>query len=137
MSAHLTLAPSPPDARADAAVPLALELVDAVRRWKPREVQAIIDRADTDALLVVLAAMVDDERTLGELFAWMPPQHQPRRARQRRQLKPCGTHAAYNRHKDRGEPIDPLCEAEEIRYQARRAVARRAARDAVREDVAS
>lgn len=34
-----------------------------------------------------------------------------------RQLKPCGTHAAFVRHKDRGEPIDAACEQAERDYQ--------------------
>lgn len=33
---------------------------------------------------------------------------------------PCGTHAAYNRHRAAGEPTDPACDAGERAYQAAR-----------------
>ncbi|MFC5744783.1 hypothetical protein [Actinomadura rugatobispora] len=36
----------------------------------------------------------------------------------KRQLQPCGTHAAYVRHKYRGEPIDDACEAAHRAYCA-------------------
>lgn len=125
----LTFAPSLPAERADQAVPLALELVDAVRSGRRGEVQCVIDRADVPALLVVLAAMVDDSRPVSELLGWVrEPSRRPARQRRRQPLKPCGTHAAYVRHVDRGEPIDPLCEAEERRYQRERTRARRAER---------
>jgi hypothetical protein len=52
------------------------------------------------------------------------PRPRPRLVRPtRRVLKPCGTHAAFNRHKQRGEPIDPTCDAAERRYHAERYVA--------------
>lgn len=122
--------PSAPADRAEQAVPLALELVDAVRCWRPSDVESVLDRADKDALLVVLAAMVDDTRTVGDVLGWLTGQPEPTTPRgpyARRVLKPCGTHAAYNRHVDRGEPVDPLCEQAERRYQRLRMRDRRAA----------
>lgn len=56
-----------------------------------------------------------------------PRPSKPRRRRRRRpfiprvpldQLKPCGTHAAYNRHKARGEQIDDVCRSAERTYQS-------------------
>lgn len=137
VSALFTFTPSPPGDRAEQAIPLALELVDAVRRFRPVEVRSVLDRADLDALVVVLAAMVDDDSTVSELLGWLDGRPRPRTVTARhRTLKECGTHAAYNRHKDRGEPIDPRCEAEERRYQERRHRARRAAQQAERDDAA-
>lgn len=34
-------------------------------------------------------------------------------------LQPCGTYAAYRRHKRRGEPVDEACEAGRRRYATR------------------
>lgn len=122
----LSFDPSAPDDRAEQALPLALELIDAVRCGRRDEVQCVLDRADTPALLVVLAAMVDDTRPLSDLLAWVQEPPRPRARRRRRVLKPCGTHAAYVRHVSRGEPVDPLCLAEERRYQRERVRGRRA-----------
>ena len=91
------------------------------------------------ALLIVQAAMIPDDVDVGTLLAWVtwdeygrplpgaspaarreralaaPPQA-PRRWREE-ELKPCGSHAAFNRHKIRGELIDDECAAGEKSYQ--------------------
>jgi hypothetical protein len=36
-------------------------------------------------------------------------------------IQPCGTHAAFNRHKKRGEPIDDNCRQAEREYQSAKA----------------
>ena len=36
-----------------------------------------------------------------------------------RPLKPCGTRAAYQRHKESGEPVDEACRAANRTYQAK------------------
>lgn len=131
MTTTFTLAPSEPGDRIDQALPLALELVDAVRRADRLDVRCVLDRADTPALLVVLAAMVNDDRPVSDLLGWVPNDNvRPlRTARQRRArlLRPCGTHAAFIRHKERGEPIDAACLTEERRYQRdRKRIARSA-----------
>lgn len=41
-------------------------------------------------------------------------------AQPRGELEPCGTHAAYNRHKARHEPLDDACIRGERAYQAAR-----------------
>jgi hypothetical protein len=60
-----------PTARAAGAVPVALELVDAVRRWDRRDVEHVLKTADLTAVAVVLAAMVDDGRTVEEMLGWV------------------------------------------------------------------
>lgn len=109
--------------RFDCALPIALELVDAVHRQKARDVARLLDLADKDAVLVALAGMVDEDRPLSDLLGWVPTPGRRRRG----QLATCGSHAAFNRHIARGEPVDPLCEAGERRYQRERARRRRAA----------
>ncbi|MEC3995065.1 WhiB family transcriptional regulator [Actinacidiphila sp. DG2A-62] len=48
--------------------------------------------------------------------------------RMERQVKPCGTQAAYDRHIKRGEPVDDECrEANRLRQAARRAAKKAAA----------
>ncbi|MEU4570797.1 hypothetical protein [Micromonospora sp. NPDC023956] len=39
---------------------------------------------------------------------------------QKKQLKPCGTYAAWQRHQYHGEPVDPACEAAAETYKASR-----------------
>lgn len=114
-----TLAPSSGADRAEQALPLALELIDAVRRKDRTDIQACIDSADLPALTVILAALVDDSRPVRELLAWVetPPRRQPG---ERRNLRPCGTHAAYERHRNRGEEPCALCRRSEREYQRNR-----------------
>lgn len=57
----------------DQCLPIVLALVTAVRDEGPEGVQAIYDRVPADGMptmLVLLAAMVDDQRTPEELLAW-------------------------------------------------------------------
>lgn len=44
----------------------------------------------------------------------------PKVVREPGKLMPCGTHAAHQRHKMRGEPIDPDCLMAERKYQRER-----------------
>lgn len=55
-------------------IPVAAELAATVRDYGPDDVAAVLTRVDPEALpalAVVLAAMVDVERTPRELLAWM------------------------------------------------------------------
>lgn len=88
---------------------------------------ATLGAGERDALLVVLAAMVPDDTAPGDLLSWITwdeygrplpsPSHAkgggvalpPRRRPGRAAVQPCGTYAAYSRHKDRGELIDGEC----------------------------
>ena len=93
-------------------------------------------------------AMVDDTKTPRELLDWLHPKKykqamsqrvwamaQPPKPRPKmpprvygpRALMPCGTHAAYARHKTRGEAVCGPCGVEEKRYQRDRKRVERAA----------
>ena len=54
----------------------------------------------------------------------------PRQHTGGRKLSPCGTRGAYDRHKRRGEPIDPECQAGHEERLKERSAAKRAALDA-------
>lgn len=122
---------STPTERAEQNLPVALELVQAVRAGDPVQVQSVFDRADADALCLVLAGLLDDSRTTRSLLRavarLMTALDGPRLVRPIRELRPCGTHAAFVRHTTRGEPIDPLCRDAERDYQRRRPRDRRVA----------
>jgi len=122
-------------------VPLAAELACLVRDegraaiarfLRPLGGDRIPERAR--ALLVVLAAMVDIDRSPEDLLAWVdfgpsarlpfdpsvPPGGRPAGSG-------CGTYAAYARHKARNEPVDPACQDAARAYWAGRKRAQRAA----------
>ena len=120
------------EVRVDVSLPTALQLVDAVHRADRIEIADILGDADLYALAVLLAAMVDDNRTLTELLGWtndlrVRPIGSPRNRHASSLLQPCGTHAAFNRHRAKGEPICEACRIAERTYQRTRARDRRAA----------
>ena len=118
-------------------MPHALAMVTAVRTG-PDEVGRILELADLPALAVALAALVPDDQTINNLLRWYHP-HLPAApapattaARERsalavRVLQPCGTHAAYARHKTRREPACDACTVAERAYQNARPRDRRKA----------
>lgn len=59
-----------PDGRVQSALPLAVQLVGAVRDRDPDSVATLLADADMPALAVTLAAMVDDDQRVAELLAW-------------------------------------------------------------------
>lgn len=63
--------PPPTDDRAVQAVPDALAMVDAVRRFDRRDIHHLLRQTDLHALVVVLAAMVDQDRTPKDLLGWV------------------------------------------------------------------
>lgn len=73
---------------------------------------------ELEALCVVLAAMVDPDKTTNELLAWteQAPTEAPARP-----LEPHGTHAAFNRHRSNGTQPCPTCREGERTYQRLRA----------------
>lgn len=119
--------------RVEMALPTILELIGAVRDGDAQAVARAVDLLDLPAAVVLLAAMVDDTRTPTDLLAWTEDLPSARQARARRrltyrgrQLAPCGSHAAFNRHRGHREtPCEP-CAAAEIAYQAARQIRRRA-----------
>jgi hypothetical protein len=111
--------------RAETAVAPALQLVDAVHSQDRRLVRvALAQVTDWQAVAVVLAGMVDDERTARDLLGWTEQLPQPR------QLRPCGTHAAYVRHVARREEPCRTCAIAERHYQRNRPDRRAGARNA-------
>lgn len=106
------------------AIPTALQLVGAVRCYDIHRAHDLLRKADLPALAVALAAMVPEDKTRTELLGWLRP---PTTTRPARRLAPCGTHAAFNRHKERGERIDGPCLEAEREYQRLRKRKERAA----------
>lgn len=139
-----SLGMSVPRDRAETSLPDALALIGAVRDGGPDAVAAVMARADLPAVVVVLAAMVPDDRTPGELLAWADPtavererkrdeakleRLRRRHAAGQRTLQPCGTHAAYTRHKNRCEEACEACVLAERIYQRDRMRRRRGQAD--------
>ena len=84
---------------------------------------ALTDEERT-ALLVVQAAMIPDDVAPADLLSWVhwdelgrpldPPGEQ---AMAPAELYPCGTYAAWRRHKRRGELVDDACDAAHKAYR--------------------
>jgi len=86
------------------------------------------------ALIVVQAGMIPiDDMSAADMLAWVqwdehgrplegPVREMPVKGRYRPldELQPCGTYAAYARHKDRGELVDDDCREAARRYWAQR-----------------
>jgi hypothetical protein len=117
---------------AERLVPVAADLVLRVRdegRDAIGHLLATLTPEERWALPVVLAAMVPPGLPVGDLLAWVTwdehghpltlPAHLPPR-RPSAGLRPCGTHAAFARHKAHGEPPCAVCTDAERAYQARR-----------------
>lgn len=136
-------------------IPKACEVACIVRdegRPGVERFAASLDPAEVTDLLVVLAAMVPvEDASPGDLLAWTGGLDAALEWRQEplpfgecrcRDLEPCGTRAAYVRHKRRGEPVDVACDRfmrgwRHEQYLARRERDRRAAAgDGQREEAA-
>jgi hypothetical protein len=115
------------------AIDAGLELVRVVREEGRDAITAWVrkrTRYDLEALTVTLAAMVPEDRSVADLLAWCSPDVQRaererqlrilRLAQKQREVKPHGTHPAFNRHKSRGEEPCDLCIAGERLYQRER-----------------
>ena len=141
---------SAPLTRDDPSVIAGLELVGIVRECGPDTVNEFLEdnARDLEDICVALAAMVDDTKTPRELLDWLHPKKYKQAMSQRvwamaqppkpkpklpprvygpRVLTPCGTHAAYARHRSRGEAVCGPCGVEEKRYQRDRKRVERAA----------
>lgn len=83
---------------------------------------AVRSGEEKDALLVVLAAMADIDRPAADLLSWVTWDEfgQPLQpVRRRGPLEPCGTYAAWRRHKRRDEPtVECGCEAAKNQWRA-------------------
>jgi hypothetical protein len=117
---------------AERLVPVAADLVLRVHhegRDSIGHLLATLTPKERWALPVVLAAMVPPDLPVGDLLAWVtwdeqghpltPSAHLPRRPAVTG-LQPCGTHAAFARHKAHGEPACDTCTRAERAYHARR-----------------
>jgi hypothetical protein len=114
---------------AERLIPKALDLVMRVRDEGRESIGAFLrslSDLERHALPVVLAAMVPPDRTEADLLGWVPRPNTPHASTPQparpasagtKTLRPCGTHAAFVRHKNNGEPIDELCEQAERDYQ--------------------
>lgn len=99
-------------------------LIGAVRDNNATAVARLITRLparDLQALAVTLAALVPYDQSIRELLAWNDDLRTP----DGRQLQPHGTHAAYTRHKKRGEQPCDDCMVGERNFQRARARNRR------------
>ncbi|MEV0996918.1 hypothetical protein [Nonomuraea sp. NPDC050202] len=114
------------DAYAQRLVEFACELACTVRDDGPAAAAALLATLtpeDRATLPIVMAAMIPVELPPAVLLAWHTGTPTNRQG-----LQPCGTHAAYNRHKDRGEePCDACVIGEQIYHRQRYMTTRRAA----------
>jgi hypothetical protein len=97
-----------PELLADELVPIAAELVGTVRDYGPDDVAAVLARVPQgrhDALAVVLAAMVDPDRTAHELLAWTggPVQSRDKPPVGVSLPREHGTERGYQQHRHRGD----------------------------------
>jgi hypothetical protein len=120
------------EARAEIAVRRAPAIICAVRDLDADDIAGMLLPMPVDelhALIVVLAAAIDPETRLREQLAWISPDSPAEfidtvnRVLGRR---PCGTHAAFNRHKAAGEEPCDRCWDGERTFQRLRGRNRRA-----------
>lgn len=110
----------PNDERAEYLLSQALLLADDIRTDLAAAHRTVryMDRVDLEALVCVLAACVPVDQPVSTL-AWWRLHPVPATAELER-LKPCGTRAAYNRHRDHGEEPCDRCTAANTAYFAGR-----------------
>jgi hypothetical protein len=129
---------------AERMVSVAIELACLVRDEGPDEIGAFISALtgeERDALLIIQAALIPDDTDVKTLLSWVtwdeygrplpgaapaagrervlapPPARRGPRRLPEGEVVPCPSHAAFNRHKLRGELIDDGCAAAEKAYQ--------------------
>lgn len=118
---------------AESSVPVAADLVCRVRDGDADGIKRLAEvhgwDQPTAALLVVLAAMVDDSRPVGDLLAWTEEIEAALSWRQAQlplpkpgpaPVKPCGTYPAARRHQRNDEEMDPACEEAYREYRNER-----------------
>lgn len=123
----------------DRNVGVALRLAGIIHMSDPVEAAKLVAGISAEDMTVVaclLAAMVDIDKTPGELFAWVPGYRAPDRLRRVTAVAPpsilldqprkrahdaeCGTHNGYLAHLRHGETPDPECEIAEQAWQRTR-----------------
>lgn len=110
------------DARAEQLLRLGLDLAVRLRDEDPAAARRALDGLDRGDLLdlaTLLAACVDITRPVSDVIWWtdQPPARLPTT---RRTPQPCGTPAAYRRHRVHGEQPDLACESAYRRYEVAR-----------------
>lgn len=116
----------PNDDRAEELLGVALALADDIRTDTAAAHRTVryMDRADLEALACVLAACVPVDLPMSKL-AWWRLHVVPRRPMDPELLKPCGTRAAYVRHREHGEEPCGPCKTANSEYFADRYQAKR------------
>ena len=112
--------------RAERLLRLGLDIAVRIREEDPNAVARAmygLDYGELRDLALLMAACVDVNRPVGEVVWWTDLDRVPAEPRPHR---PCGSHAAYNRHIANGEPVDIACELAERAYQTERGRVRRA-----------
>ncbi|HET9893765.1 MAG TPA: hypothetical protein VFQ44_02415 [Streptosporangiaceae bacterium] len=124
----------------DKCVGVALRLAGIIHCEDPQEAGDLVNQLTLDELLMlpfVLAAMVDVDKTPGELLGWLdytppnplrrvtavaPPSVLVSAPRPRRHDAECGTHTGWESHRKHGDsPCEP-CEIAEAAWQRTRTV---------------
>jgi hypothetical protein len=125
---------------AEQMVPVAAALACAVRDMDSGgigELLAGFTRQEFYGLAVVLAGMVPVDEPVTGLLGWVTWDERMRPLRERRRqvhvrsvpLQPCGTHAAFVRHRSNDERPCDACSGAEKAYQKQQSDARTAARE--------
>lgn len=102
---------------------MAIRLRDGEDRTDVRRELTSLRIADLRELVMCLAACVDPDVPMGQLLEWcggVVPQGAPPPDYQPRALAPCGTPAAYDRHRMRGEDCLTCRQAMRPLWRARR-----------------
>lgn len=122
-------------------VPVACELACLVRDSDRHAIGEFLRRLtpeETTALLVVQAAMIPVDQPAADLLSWVTWDDQvPDLCQERapsagpeREVKACGTYAAFRRHERAGELIDDACQEAADKYRRDRYQKRKAEKDA-------
>jgi hypothetical protein len=99
------------DERAERLVNIGLDVAVRIRDENPDDVARTLDGLDATELrdmVVLLGAAIDVGVSHSVLYGWWTGRT--------RELRPCGTHAAAQRHRTRGEPLCGECRDAEREY---------------------
>lgn len=112
--------PETDDQRAERLLRIAMDVAVRIREEPPEAVAREfggLDYQELRDLALLAAACIPIDRPVSGVVWWTDLDRVPKALRHR---QPCGTHAAYNRHKARSEPVDLACEVAERKYNADR-----------------
>ena len=114
--------PETDDQRAERLLRIALDVAVRIREEPPDAVVREFDGLDRGELrdLALASACIDVSRPVSDVVWWSDLDQVPRHRIGPNQLAPCGTRAAYRRHRARGEPVDVACEVAYLGEEAER-----------------